>query len=172
MSMVWWQTPKYEYRGNFKREMHFEDGEKLCLSVDTSTIPNAGKGLFLTYLGNDNIEEEGEDIREDNNESTTTEDTTTTVSYTKGWSKDDIKAVISALRNFITSEKVNNIFEIYDIISNAIRTKSPRQCYDYLRRVKTKVDRNIKHATTNESITITFNDPDDLKGKRIDSQNS
>ena len=52
MSTVSWDTPKYEYRGNGKREIHFQDGERLSLTIDKSTIPNSGRGLFLTYLGN------------------------------------------------------------------------------------------------------------------------
>lgn len=69
MSIVWWQTPKYEYRGNYKREMHFADGEKLCLTVDTSTIPNSGKGLFLTYLGNSNDDDDDDDDIDDDTNS-------------------------------------------------------------------------------------------------------
>ena len=53
----------------------------------------------------------------------------------KNWSTYEIKAIASALRIFI-STSVANECTIYNAISHTIKTKNPRQCYDFLRRIK------------------------------------
>jgi len=47
-----WMVPdKFEKREEGKRELRFDNGDRLLLSIDKSLIPNSGRGLFLEYLG-------------------------------------------------------------------------------------------------------------------------